>query len=233
MDSSLLQGWAEATALSLQAVWGQVLGFVPKALGVGVVFIIGLAVASALGHFVESILGKIKIDSVVSSTGIDKEFERAGLKFNLARFFGRLTYWLGLIVTVVLVTNSLFGQDTVTNLLKPIFDFIPQVAAAVIILLGSVVLANFLKSVVQAAIVGARLHAPAFVATVAWWAVVVFGFIAALKQLGVGDFIVSIASTVITAAVFGTALAMAIAFGLGGKDAAARCIDKCKDMFGK
>lgn len=229
----MFQSWAEATAMSLQQVWGQVLTFVPQLLGMTIVFIVGLIVASVLGHLVERALNAIKLNQVVAQTGIDKEFARAGVNFDLARFFGRLVYWLIVIVTIVLVTNSLFGQDTVTNLLMPLFEFIPNVAAAVIILLGAVILANFLKNVIQAAIVGARLHAPKFLGTVAWWSVVVFGFIAALRQLGIGDFIVSIASTVITAAVFGTALALALAFGLGLKDQAPSWLSKWKGMMDK
>lgn len=229
----MFQQWAEATAMSLQQVWEQVLMFVPQLLGMTIVFVVGLVVASVLSHLVERALNAIKLNQVVAQTGIDKEFARAGVNFDLSKFFSKLVYWLIVIVTIVLVTNSLFGQDTVTNLLMPLFAFIPNVAAAVIILLGSVILANFLKNVIQAAIVGARLHAPKFLGTVAWWSVVVFGFIAALRQLGIGDFIVSIASTVITAAVFGTALAFALAFGLGLKDQAPSWLSKWKGMMDK
>ncbi len=229
----MFQSWAEATAMSLQQVWAQVLTFLPQFLGMTIVFVVGLIVASVLGHLVERALNAIKLNQVVAQTGIDKEFARAGVDFDLAKFFGKLVYWLIVIVTIVLVTNSLFGQDTVANLLMPLFAFIPNVAAAVIILLGAVILANFLKNVIQAAIVGARLHAPKFLGTVAWWSIVVFGFIAALRQLGIGDFIVSIASTVITAAVFGTALAFALAFGLGLKDHASGWLSKWKGMMDK
>lgn len=229
----LFQGWAEATAVSLQQVWAQVLQFVPKLLGAAIVFVVGLVVASVISSLVERMFRAVKVDEIVSTTGLNKEFERAGVSFNIARFFDRLAYWLILLVTIVLVTNSLFGQDTVANLLKPLFDFIPHVAAATIILLGAVILGNFLKSIIQAAIVGAKLHAPKFVATVAWWSVVIFGFVAALKELGIGDFIVSIASTVVTATVFGTALALALAFGLGGRERASSWLDRWRDMMGK
>ena len=229
----MFQSWAEATAVSLEQVWAQMLAFVPQLLGMTVVFVVGLVVASVLSHLVERALNAIKLNQVVAQTGVDKEFARAGINFDLAKFFSKLLYWLVLIVTIVLVTNNLFGQDTAANLLMPLFDFIPKVAAAVIILLGAVVLANFLRNVIQAAVVGARLHAPKFVATVAWWSVTIFGFIAALRQLGIGDFIVSIASTVITAAVFGTALAFALAFGLGLKDHASGWLSKWKGMMDK
>src|SRR3989338_8422551 len=143
----MFQSWAEATAVSLEQVWAQMLAFVPQLLGMTVVFVVGLVVASVLSHLVERALNAIKLNQVVAQTGVDKEFARAGINFDLAKFFSKLLYWLVLIVTIVLVTNNLFGQDTVANLLMPLFDFIPKVAAAVIILFGAVVLANFLRNV--------------------------------------------------------------------------------------
>lgn len=229
----MFQEWAVATGESLRSVWDQMLTFVPQLVGMTIVFIVGLVVASVLSHLVERALNAIKLNQVVSQTGIDKEFARTGVNLDLVKFFSRLVYWLIVIITIVLVTNNLFGEDTVTNLLKPLFDFIPNVAAAAIILIGAVILANFLKSVIQAAIVGAKLHAPQLIGTVAWWAVIVFGFIAALDQIGIGRFLVETAGFLVIIAFAGLSLAFGLAFGLGLKDHAGRLMDKWKGMMDK
>lgn len=228
MQDVLLQSWADATTSSLFQVWGEFMAFVPKLIGLGLVFAIGVMLASFLGNLVQRFLEKIRIDSILSGTGVDKEFERSGVKISLSRFFGRLTYWLLFIATVVLVTNNLFGEGTVAGILQPILDFIPKVAVSVIILVGSLILANFLKGVVHATLVGTKMHAPKFLSAVSWWAVAIFGGLAALEQLGVGGFITGIAQTVIMGAVLGVSLAFGIAFGLGGKDAAQDWLSRMK-----
>lgn len=225
------EGWLEATQLAFQQVWSQTVMFVPRIIGVGLLFVVGLIVAGVLSGLVMRALRAIKIDEAVNQTGIDKEFEKAGVSLSISRFLARLTYWLVLIFTIVLATDSLFGQGTVTTLLQPLFEFIPNVAFAVIILLGSVLLANFLRGMIQAAVVGAKLHAPKLLGSIAWWATVIFGFVTALRQLNIGDFIVNIAFYAIVATFFGLALAFGLAFGLGGRDRAADMMAKWKGMF--
>lgn len=227
------QGLVDATTGSFQQVWDETVMFLPRIVGVALLFIVGVIVAAILSSLVMRALKAIKVDDAVSQTGVDKEFEKVGVHLSISKFFSKLTYWLVLLFTIVLATDSLFGAGTVSNLIKPLFDFIPNVVFAIIILLGSVLLANFLQTLIQAAVVGAKLHAPMFLGKVAWWSTVIFGFLAALKQLGIGDFIINIASTAITAAFFGIALAFGLAFGFGGKDRATEMLNKWKGMMDK
>jgi hypothetical protein len=70
------------------------------------------------------------------------------------------------------------------------------------------------------------LHAAGFLGTLTWWAVVFFGFFAALSQLGVA---VALINSLVTGFVAMLALAGGIAFGLGGKDYAAHLLNKLRE----
>jgi len=225
----VIQNWTDAIYMSLQQVWGQILFFLPSLLGAIIVFIIGLIIASGLGHLVEKILMMSRIDSALSKTGVPREFERSGVNFSLSRFFGRLTYWFFLIVTLLSVANILLGPgNNVFNILQPVLVYIPEVVKAVLILVGTVLLANFLRHVVRASVVGAHLHSSKMLSSVAWWAVIITGSLAALVQLGIAAQIIN---TIIMGVIAMFAIAGGIAFGLGGKEYASHLLAKFRDQI--
>ncbi|MBI2013348.1 MAG: hypothetical protein HYS87_00740 [Candidatus Colwellbacteria bacterium] len=228
MVTTSFQDWTEAVSASLLEVWQIIAMYVPVLFGGLLIFIVGLIVASGLGHLVERVLVATKVDSIVGRTGLDKEFERSGLRLSISRFFGRLTYWFFVIVTVLAVTDILFGSGTVSALVAPLLTYIPRVVAAVIILLGAVLLGSFLKGIIQASVMGAKLQAGKTLGSVAWWAIIITGIGAALIQLGIA---VEIIQTLVTGVIAMLALAGGIAFGLGGKEYAAHLLSRFRDQM--
>ena len=93
-------------------------------------------------------------------------------------------------------------------------------------MLAALVLAHFLRRVVTASVMGAKLHSGPFLGTVTWWAIAVFGFLTALTQLNIATAIIQ---TLVTGFIAMLALAGGLAFGLGGKDFAAHLLNKLKD----
>ena len=101
--------------------------------------------------------------------------------------------------------------------------YIPNVIAAVLIVFAAAVLGNFLRRVVHASVASTRLGAAHFTGTLTYWAVIIFGFLAALDQLGV---VPSIINAIITGVIAMFALAGGLAFGLGGRDYASHLLNK-------
>ncbi|KKS25296.1 MAG: hypothetical protein UU85_C0004G0055 [Candidatus Wolfebacteria bacterium GW2011_GWA2_42_10] len=93
-------------------------------------------------------------------------------------------------------------------------------------MLVTALVASALRTAVSSSVMSAKLHASKFLGTLVWWAVVVFGFISALIQLGIAPMLLN---TLITGLVAMLALAGGIAFGLGGKDYAAYLLNKLKE----
>jgi len=69
---------------------------------------------------------------------------------------------------------------------------------------------------------GAGMAGAPTIANITYFAVMAFFFIAAISQIGVATGLLDI---LFSAAVGGLSLALALAFGLGGRDAAARAIN--------
>lgn len=220
------QDWTAVVGNTVLTVWGAVVGFIPQAVGAIVVFVVGMIFTGVLGSTVEKGLDALKLDSLLDRTGFNRELGRLGLRFSVSKFFGRLTWWFFLVVTLVSVVEILLPNVRVLDLVGPALGYVPQVVAAVIIALGALVVGNFVKEVVRTAVSGAHLSGAKPLATLAWWSVVLSGFIAALAQLGIAT---PFLQTLFTGVVAMLALAGGLAFGLGGKDYAAHLLNKFRE----
>ncbi|MDP3991605.1 MAG: hypothetical protein Q8P66_01735 [Candidatus Colwellbacteria bacterium] len=221
----IVQNWADVAVASLQQLWFSFVGFLPELIGALVIFIIGLIVAAGLAMLVEKVLESIRLNTLVNKTGVDEYFKRGGLELNVARFFGRLTYWF-IVIAFFLAAADILRFTALSGFLQSVLLYIPRIAVAVLILLTAIVVANFLKAVVRASVMGAKMHSAKFLGALTWWSVVVFGLLAALSQLGIA---VTIINIILTGFVVMVALAGGIAFGLGGKDYASHLIGRLRD----
>lgn len=229
MTNVVVGTWPEVVAGSFQNVWITFMSFIPNLVGAIAVLIVGLIVAAGLGVLIEKIFEALKLDQFLGKLGVNPHIERAGLRLRGSYFLGRLVYWF-VIVAFLIATSDILNLQTFSAFLNRVLEYIPNVVAAVLILLAAVVIGNFLKKIVTASVLSARLHAAHFLGAITWWSVVVFGFLTALVQLNIAA---SIINSVITGFIAMLALAGGLAFGLGGKDYANHLIGKLRDMTEK
>ncbi len=222
----IVQNWADVLVSSFQQVWAQFIGFVPALLGAIIVFIVGLIIASVLGALVAKIMTGLKLDKALARVGVEEYVERAGMRLNSGRFLGHVVYWF-IVITFLLAASDLLGFFALSSFLEKVLLYIPHVIVAILIMLVTIVVANFLRKIVKASVMGARLHAANFLGTITWYAVIIFGLAATLAQLGLD---VTILNTLITGIIAMFALAGGLAFGLGGKEYASHLIGKFRDQ---
>ena len=223
----VIQSWADLLVVSFQQVWAQFIGFVPQLLGAVIVFVIGLIVAAGLAALIERLVGMLKIDKALSRVGVEEYVDRAGLRLNSGRFLGQVVYWF-IVITFLLAASDLLGFFALSSFLGKVLLYIPQVVVAVLIMLVTVVVANFLRKVVKVSVMGAKLHAANFLGSITWYAVIIFGLAASLAQLGLD---VTILNTLITGIIAMFALAGGIAFGIGGKEYASHLIGEFRNQI--
>lgn len=209
---------------SLLELWGIVLAFLPQFFGALAVFIIGLIFAVVLQRVIEKIIGLLKIDDLAKKFEVPQMFERYGLPFKISKLLGWIVKWFLIVVSLIAATDIL-GWDQVTDYLKQIVLYLPNVIIAVIMLFFGTVLANFVYRVVKSAVAAAKLASADFLAGLARWAILVFTFMASLIQLQIAEDLIRVLFTGFVAML---ALAGGLAFGLGGKDHAAQILEKLK-----
>lgn len=219
-----IRSWTELVVEIFQDLWASLFSSLVLFVGALVIFLLGLLVASVIGRLVEKIVNLIKLDKVLENLGVKEYFERGGIELKTGKFFGGLTYWF-LVVVALLAASDVLRFESLSIFLGQVLNFIPSIIAAVLIMLAALLIGGFLKKIVSASVKSARLHGGKFLSELTWWAVVIFGFLAALTQLGVA---VSLINTIVTGLIAMIALAGGIAFGLGGKDYASHLIEKIR-----
>ena len=219
----VLQTWGDVILSSLQQVWASVAAFLPLFFGAIIIFLIGLVIAVALGRVVEELMRALKVDSLLRELELEKALDRAGWKMNSGAFIGGLVRWF-IIVVFLLAATNVIGLTQVSDFLRDVLLYLPNVIVAALILVIAMIVADVAERVTRGA-VGAAGYKGALVGTVVRWAIWVFAIMAALLQLGIASTLVQ---TVLTGLVAALAIAFGLAFGLGGKDTAEGILDKLR-----
>ncbi len=209
---------------SLLQLWDSIIAYVPYVVGALVVFLLGLLVAHVLRTVVEQLVNFLHIDDLAARLELKGSFEKVGIRLNIAVFLGWIVKWFFIIVALIAATDIL-GWGEVTDYLKQVVTYIPNVIIAVIILLAGILLANFVRNMVKTAVEAAQLSSADFLSGIAKWAILVFTFMAALVQLNIAEDLIR---TLFTGVVAMLALAGGLAFGLGGKEQAARALERLR-----
>ena len=222
----IVQIWVDFLRASFSNLWGGVSSFVPQLVVAIIVFVVGWMIAVALGKFVEQILKALKVDIALKSLGMEEPLGRAGWKLDSGAFVGGLVRWFFILV-FVLAAADVLGLSQVTEFLRSIvLTYIPKVIAASLILVAAALLADLAHHVVEGSAKAAHLPSAGFLGGIAKWAIWVFALMAALYQL---DIVGPLVQTLFTAFVAMLALAGGLAFGLGGKETAARYLDRLRE----
>jgi len=223
----LIQTWGEVFTTSLQNLWLGVIGFVPKLIVAIVIFIVGWVVGAVLGRLVAQALTALKIDNLFRSIGTEELLAKAGWKLNVGGFIGELVKWF--IIVVFLITSfDILGLEQVNSFLKDVVVlYLPKVIVAAFIIVLASVVAELAQKFVVASVKAAGIKGANFAGTLSRYAIWLFAFIIALAQLGVAPAFMQILFTGVVATL---TLAAGIAFGLGGKEAAARALDRLAEQ---
>jgi small-conductance mechanosensitive channel len=220
----VIQTWADVTVQSFQVLWGGFIGFLPKLLGAIIIFLIGWIIAIGLEKLVDQILKVLRIDSLLEKMGAGRSLEKAGFKINTGQWLGTLVKWFIMIVFLMAATDIL-GLDKVTTFLTTILYYIPNVIVAVLIILVAVWAAHVLHKIILVSASATNIKAVNLSASLTKWSILLFGFLAALVQLGVAPGLIQ---TLATGFVAMLAIAGGVAFGLGGKEIAAEVLARLK-----
>ena len=154
---------------------------------------------------------------------------RPALGARVGAFVGALVKWF-LIIAFLLASVNILGLSEVGDFLAGVLSYLPNVVVAALILVIAIKVAEVVERASRASVEAAGMRG-AFVGTMARWAIWIFAVAAALQQLGVATILIQ---TLITGLVAMLALAFGLAFGLGGKDAAAGFIEKVRrDLTGR
>ncbi len=214
--------WADVLSQSFNNLFYGLVAFLPNLVVAIVIFVVGWLVGVGLGRVVAQIVGTLRVDQALRSTGIERVLSRAGFELNSGKFLGVLVEWFFIIVFLVAALDVLKLTTVNLFLSEVVLGYLPQVIVAVLILLVAAVVADVAERIITGSAKAASLHSAGFLGKVARYAIWIFALLAALAQLNVATAFVQ---TLFTGIVIAVSLALGLAFGLGGQSSASRYLE--------
>jgi hypothetical protein len=217
-----IQNWGDVFTQSLYSVWYGVATFIPDLIIALIIFAIGWVLAALIEKLVEGVFKALKIDAALRSAGLEEVVKRAGHNLNSGAFVGALVKWF-IIIVFLMASFDVLGLAQVNSFLRDVVNYLPEVIVAVLILMVAVVVASAMQKLVVASSRAAGIRNSELLGRITKWAIWIFALLTALYNLGIAPGLIQ---TVVMAVFAGAALALGLAFGLGGKDAAQKLLER-------
>ncbi|HTL26741.1 MAG TPA: hypothetical protein VL280_09005 [Burkholderiales bacterium] len=200
----------------------QVGDFLPRLALAGLVLIGGWLLAKAVRFAVVKGLRAVNLNVITERSGLDGFLRQGGLEADTADLLALLAYWMVILAALVIAFNGL-GLTYITDLIGRVVLFVPKVIVAVLILAFGAYFAAFIGGTVTAYCRNVGIRDAELLGRLARYAIVTFVVLIALDQVNVGGDIIRQSFLILLA---GIVLALALAFGLGGRDWAARMLER-------
>ena len=220
LGTALMTSIAGALALLLAGI--------PKIIGFALVLIIGWIIASAVAGLVTRVLHAVRFDDLTQRAGIADLARKSGMRMTPSQLLGGIAKWFIRLIALVVAFDAL-GLPAVSDVLRSFLLFIPNLVVALVVLVIAGLAARALGKLVRGAVSETGAGNADMLALVAQGAVWAFAIIVAVNQIGVASVLVN---TLFAAITFGLALAFGLAFGLGGRDTAAKILASWQTQAG-
>ena len=207
---------------SLRATWDQIVAAIPDILSAVLLLLLGWVLARVARRLATKLFRYLKVDTLAEHLGVEGFLLQGGVEFTTVTLLAGAIYWGILFLTFVALLN-LLAVPAGMALLQNIVLFIPSVVVAVIVLIFGTVVARFVGAVTYTYLNNVGSRGAAAIAAVARYAMLGFVVAMAIEQLALKSRILVSGFQIAFGAL---CLALALAFGLGGREWAARVLDK-------
>ncbi len=209
----------------LQNAVNQLMTFVPVILGALLILFIGSIIAKLIEEIIIRVLKVITLDKIADQIHLSGVLAKGGIRRKLSELIGGIVYWIVMLAFVMTALNAL-NLTVAAELFEKIVSFLPNVIAAVFILIVGVFASAFLATTVRTAASNAGILQAHLLGQGVQTVMVVFTMVAALQQLQI-QFVGEVFLIILA----GISLGAAISFGLGCKDMAGRWVGGLVDQI--
>ncbi len=200
----------------------QIGDFLPRLVIALVVLLVGWFLAKAARFAIVRGLRAINFHVVTERAGLDDFLKAGGIETDTTDILGLMVYWLVILGALVIGFNSL-GLTYVTDLIGRVVLFVPKVMVALLIIAFGAYFARFIANAITAYCRNVHIQDAELLGRLAQYAILTFVVLIALDQVNIGGDIVRQSFLIVLG---GIVLALALAFGLGGKDWAAEILER-------
>jgi|KBSSwiStaDraftv2_1062776.scaffolds.fasta_scaffold98149_2 hypothetical protein len=206
----------------VRSVLQQIGVFLPRLLVALGVLIAGWLLAKGARFAVVKGLRAFNFHVLTERAGIDGFLQQGGTERDTTDLFGVIVYWLVLLAALIIASNGL-GLTQVTELLTRVVFFLPKVMVALLVLIIGSYFGRFVGQAVSTYMRNAEIADADLLGHVVQYAIVAFVILLAVDHLDVGGGLIQHTFLILLS---GIVLALALSFGLGGRDRAAQLLER-------
>ncbi len=192
----------------IENAWSNVATFVPKLLAALVILLVGYLVARAIAGILNKVLERVGFDRVVERGGVRQALARS--KYDPSDILAKLVFWT-IMLLVLQLAFGVFGSNPISDLLRGLIAYLPNVFVAILILVIAAAIARAVTDLLSNLL--SSVQGGQALARGAGIAILVFATFAALDQLQIAPRIVTGLWYALLAAVVGSVI---VAVGGGG-----------------
>ena len=196
--------------------------FLPNLFFAIAIILLGWVICNVIKRVVVRLLKICQFDVLAERAGIKQILDRGGIRQTASDILGLLVFWFLFLIAIVTTLETL-NLSGATDTLHTIYLYIPKIVAALVTLILGLYFANFLESVTRTSCANADLEQAASIGRAAYIATAIFVVAGIFEILDIASEIVIWAFILVFGAV---CLALALAFGLGGREVASRFLEK-------
>ena len=215
-----MSNWQVVLLEPAKTVLSQISQFLVNVLLVVIILLIGWIIAKIIKTLVTKLLRAIKLDQLSDQINLDGVLAKGGISYSLSELIGVICYWLAVLITFVVAVNAI-GLTVAADLLNRVVLYVPNIIAAVFILILGMFVATLLSNIVKTAANNAGVSQAKLLGKIVEVVVIIFAAVITLEQLGIAAKIIELTISIVLASL---GLGVALAFGLGCRDLAAKYI---------
>ncbi len=200
----------------------QIGAYLPRLAVAIVVLIAGWLIAKAVRFGAVKALRALNFHVLTERAGVDAFLQQGGTEKDTSDVFGAVIYWVAILVALIIAFNGL-GLTQVTDLLTRVLLFLPKLLVGLLVLIVGSYFGRFVGNAVQTYLRNIGISDAELLGRVAQYAIVVFVVLIAVDHLDIGGDLVQHTFLILLA---GIVLALALAFGLGGRDWASGLLER-------
>jgi flagellar biosynthesis protein FliQ len=206
----------------LRAFLVQVGGYLPR-LGVALaVLVAGWLFAKAVRFAAVKALRALNFHVLTERAGVDAFLQQGGTERDTVDLFGLIAYWVVILLALIVAFNGL-GLTQVTELLGRVLSFLPKVLVGLLVLVFGLYFARFVGNSVLTYCRNVGIGDAELLSRVVQYAIVTFVLLIAIDHVDMGGGLVQQTFLILLT---GVVLALALAFGIGGRDRAAALLER-------
>ncbi len=213
----------------LEEILHKFAAFLPNLLAMLIILIVGILVARLLRLLLVRFLKAIDFDRWSDRMGVTQVLRKGDLWAKPSIAASAIFFWV-LIIFVLMAGMSALKVSAIDQLVSQFFLYLPHAFSAAVILVVGYAVATFLSRAVLIAAVNSGYHFAKLLAKAIRLLLTVLILAMVLEELKVAPGIVLAAFSILFG---GIVIALAIAFGVGGIDAAKRIIERETTEQGK